>query len=239
MPAADQPAPLSPAISWLGDGALRLQFGESNTPEVRQAVLRGCRALEDATIDYPFSITPAYTTILVRFDPFEFRDVEPVIRSVLAGSTDEGTPPDVKTIEIPVCYEPKFAPDLESVAAHCGLMSSQVVQLHSGAHYEVAFIGFTPGFPYLSGLPHQLATPRLPSPRVRVPIGSVGIAGEQTGIYPHATPGGWRLIGRTPLFLFDASRSDPSLLEMTDRVRFVPITEREFDSIANNPGRDR
>ena len=114
-----------------------------------------------------------------------------------------------------------------------------MIRLHAEADYEVAFIGFTPGFPYLNGLPRQLATPRLPSPRVRVPIGSVGIAGEQTGIYPHPTPGGWRLIGRTPLRLFDTSRPAPSLLSMADRLRFVPISEREFDSIANNSEGDR
>lgn len=231
--------PLNPTISWLGDGALRLLFGESNTPQVRQALLRGWRALNDATVDFSFSITPTYTTILVRFDPLEFRDAESVIRSVLAGSTDECAPANTKTIEIPVCYERKFAPDLESVAAHCGLTTDEVARLHSGAEYEVAFIGFTPGFPYLNGLPLQLATPRLPSPRVRVPIGSVGIAGEQTGIYPHATPGGWRLIGRTPLRLFDASDAAPSRLEMTDRVHFIPITEREFDSMTQHSERDR
>ncbi|PSS53216.1 hypothetical protein C6560_02025 [Enterobacter sp. FS01] len=137
----------------------------------------------------------------------------------------EALEPESRYIEIPVVYGTAAGPDLGEVARHAGLTEKQVVELHSSIDYVVWFLGFQPGFPYLGGLPEQLATPRRDEPRLQVPAGSVGIGGAQTGIYPLATPGGWQLIGHTPLPLFDPDRDEPVLLRPGDTVRFIPQKE--------------
>jgi len=137
----------------------------------------------------------------------------------------EALEPESRYIEIPVVYGTAAGPDLGEVARHAGLSEKQVVELHSSIDYVVWFLGFQPGFPYLGGLPEQLATPRRDEPRLQVPAGSVGIGGGQTGIYPLATPGGWQLIGHTPLPLFDPHRDEPVLLRPGDTVRFIPQKE--------------
>ncbi|VDR28906.1 Sporulation inhibitor kipI [Raoultella terrigena] len=137
----------------------------------------------------------------------------------------EAFEPESREIAIPVIYGGEAGPDLGEVARHCGLTEKQVVELHSSVEYVVWFLGFQPGFPYLGGLPEQLAMPRRAEPRLQVAAGSVGIGGAQTGVYPLATPGGWQLLGRTPLALFDAQRKEPALLRSGDRVRFVPQKE--------------
>lgn len=227
---APMPAPAY-EISWFGDRCLRICFGNQNTAETRALVFSAFQMIDEADVEGCFSATPAYTTLHVRFDPLAVREPERIIRSILDSPYTRPSKREFNLIEIPVCYETEFAPDLASVAAHAGLSPAEVVRLHSSAAYEVAFVGFTPGFGYLTGLPAQLAAPRLPSPRTRVPPGSVGIAGDQTGIYPSATPGGWRLIGRTPLRMFDATRAEPSLLSIGNGVRFRPIGRAEFESI--------
>lgn len=218
-------------ISWFGDRCLRVCFGQHNTPEVRALVQSAYHLIENDDYERRFSITPAYTTLLIRFHPLAVREPERMIRSILDGPSTRPSECEFNLIEIPVCYDAEFAPDLDSVAAHAGISPAEVIRRHSSTGYEVAFVGFTPGFGYLTGLPAELAAPRLPSPRTRVPAGSVGIAGDQTGIYPSATPGGWRLIGRTPLRMFDANRAEPSLLSIGNGVRFRPIDRAEFDSI--------
>jgi inhibitor of KinA len=135
-----------------------------------------------------------------------------------------------RTVEIPVCYDPKFALDLEHVARHAQISPSEVVELHSAADYRVHCLGFTPGFPYLAGLPKKLATPRRVTPRKEIPGGSVAIGGAQAGIYPQRSPGGWNVIGRTPLRLFDPQKDPPALLRSGDRVRFRPIKQDEFEA---------
>lgn len=137
----------------------------------------------------------------------------------------EALEPESRFIEIPVVYGKEAGPDLGEVARHAGLSEKQVVELHASVDYVVWFLGFQPGFPYLGGLPEQLHTPRRGEPRLQVPAGSVGIGGQQTGIYPLASPGGWQLIGLTPLALFDAHREEPVLLRPGDTVRFVPQKE--------------
>jgi inhibitor of KinA len=136
--------------------------------------------------------------------------------------------PQERLVEIPVCYGGEHGPDLEAVAARAGVEPAEAARLHSKAVYTVQAIGFTPGFPYLAGLPAALHAPRRPTPRETVPAGSVGIGGAQTGVYPLASPGGWNLIGRTPLRLFRAEEANPSVLRVGDRVRFRPITVEEF-----------
>jgi inhibitor of KinA len=182
-------------------------------------------------------LRPAYASLLVVFDPLATTHEE-VRRAVTPLLPPPGLAlqPAGRTVEVPVCYGGECAPDLADVARGAGLAPGEAVALHAGAGYRVAFLGFSPGFAYLLGLPDRLATPRLPAPRLRVPAGSVGIAGGQAGLYPRSTPGGWRLVGRTPLPLFDAARDPASLLLPADAVRFVPVSHRDFDRLAGGTG---
>jgi len=159
------------------------------------------------------------------------------VREVLAAGADRGrrvrsTKSNARLVEIPVCYDPEFALDLNDVASQANLTPTKVVDLHSRAEYRVSCIGFVPGFPFLAGLPKELATPRRATPRKEIPAGSVGIGGAQTGIYPLRSPGGWNLIGRTPLHLFDPEKTPPAFLCAGDRVRFRAITREEFEALA-------
>jgi KipI family sensor histidine kinase inhibitor len=177
-------------------------------------------------------VQPAYATLLVVVDPLAAspRAVERAVGAALAG-VEGDDPRAAATIEIPTCYDPQVAPDLEAVAALHGLTPEEVARRHSAASYRVRFLGFAPGFAYLSGLPRELATPRLAEPRRQVPAGSVAIGGAQAAIYPLATPGGWRLVGRTPLRLFDRRRTPMALLAPGDGVRFVPIDRAELERL--------
>lgn len=170
------------------------------------------------------NVHPAYASILIDFDPRQIRHLD-VARAAhdLFAQAASAPPPEPRTIEIPVTYGGEAGPDLNDVAALTGHTSEEVVALHSGAAYLVYFLGFSPGFPYLGGLPESLAAPRLETPRRRVPAGSVAIGGRQTGVYPMASPGGWRIIGHTALRLFDPTAQSPALLRMGDHIRFVPI----------------
>jgi len=199
----------------------------------------------DARIhQHPFdgfkSSVPAYTTLTVFFDPLEvmrsatldgldgYQRVSAYLKKLAALPMDTTEVPSERVVTIPVCYGGEFGPDLEEVADMNGLTPTEVIRLHSGATYRVHLVGFTPGFPYLSGLPNQLVTPRRKTPRRHVPRGSVGIAGSQTGIYPQDTPGGWQIIGRTWLPLFDENRPAPALLKAGDRIIFQPIPHEQF-----------
>ena len=172
------------------------------------------------------NLHPAYTSVLVDFDPrlLTHPMVESLVRNQWAAHQDE-PPPTPRLIRIPVHYGGEFGPDLPDVARHTGLSIDRVIELHAAAEYLVYFVGFSTFFPYLGGLPPELATPRLSAPRKHVPLGSVAIGGAQAGIYPLASPGGWRLIGRTPMPLFDLNTEPPPVLRMGDHVKFVPIRE--------------
>ena len=191
--------------------------------EAHQAVTRLTRCL--LGVRGILNLHPAYTSVLVDFDPrlYTHDRLEALVRERWETRRDEAPPPPPRTVEIPVRYGGEFGPDLPDVARHNGLAAERVIELHAAADYLVYFVGFSTFFPYLGGLPPQLATPRLSAPRKHVPAGSVAIGGSQAGVYPLASPGGWRLIGRTPLPLFDLHSSPPPLLRMGDHVRFIPL----------------
>jgi KipI family sensor histidine kinase inhibitor len=207
------------------DRSLLVSFGDAISLETHRQVLRLVRAFE-ALPPGILNLHPAYASVLIDFDPRRRRysDVEALVRERMAAAAELAVS-DGRTVEIPVCYGGAFGPDLEDVARHTGLTAARVVELHASVQYLVYFLGFSPGFPYLGGLPTELATPRLSAPRKVVPAGSVAIGGSQTGVYPVDSPGGWRIIGRTVLRLFDAAATPPSLLRIGDTVRFVPTAE--------------
>jgi len=178
------------------------------------------------------NVHPAYCSLLVKFDALRLRheEVEAILRGYL-DRVDELKLPEARHVEIPVCYGGEYGPDLDDVCVLHGISPARAMELHSSATYLVYFLGFVPGFAYLGGLPEALATPRLATPRRKVPAGSVGITGNQTGVYPFATPGGWRLIGRTPVAMFRADREGLSLLSIGDRVRFTPISAERFAAL--------
>jgi KipI family sensor histidine kinase inhibitor len=199
------------------------------TIQANESVRRLLRLLEQKPIAGVRNLHPAYCSVLVKFDALKWRyeKLEQELRKYL-GRLDKVKLPQPRQVEIPVCYGGEFGPDLEEVAALHKMTSKQVIELHASKDYLVYFLGFVPGFAYLGELPQELVTPRLPTPRRKVPAGSVGIAGNQTGVYPFATPGGWRLLGRTPVAMFRTDREGLSLLSIGDRVRFVPISRERF-----------
>jgi inhibitor of KinA len=229
----------------VGDSALIVRLCErfDNAPEkTMDKVLRTFRQIQDAGIPGLIELAPAYTSVTVFFDPMVVaKAAKPQdtvfdwfaarIRASVAEVADSSgkTGSAARTVEIPVSYDSEFAFDLNHVAQTAGISPADVIDLHSSAEYRVACIGFVPGFPFLTGLPRKLATPRRDVPRKEIPPGSVGIGGAQTGIYPLRSPGGWNLIGRTPLRLFDPVGNPPVLLRAGECVRFRKITRDEFE----------
>jgi inhibitor of KinA len=221
-------------ITPLGDAALvvHLCAGFEDDAERCLTVVTSAQSrLEAARLPGVIEIAPAFTTLGVFFDPLRTHDLEGGIAQALRKRSPKQRT-KARRIDVPVCYSDEFAPDLADVAARAALTPAEVIELHWRGLYRVACVGFTPGFPYLSGLPEAIATPRRGKPRDAVPAGSVAIGGRQTGIYPHASPGGWNIIGRTPLRLFDPGADPPSVFVIGDAVRFRSITRAEFDSFS-------
>ena len=231
-------------ITPLGDSALLIRVAENfdDAPEdALTKVLVTKRALEAAQIPGAVELAPAYTTVALFYDPVHAVDggapidnvfgwIEQRIRQALSEIEEiRADRIEASLVEIPVCYETEFALDLEHVAQHAGVNWREVIDLHCGTEYRVHCVGFTPGFPFLGGLSRKLATPRRDVPRKEIPAGSVAIGGAQTGIYPSKSPGGWNVIGRTPLQLFDPKKNPPALLRAGDRVRFRSISREEFE----------
>jgi inhibitor of KinA len=202
------------------------------TREANEKVRKLLRLLQQEPVEGCANLHPAYCSLMVKFDVLKLRheEVEGILRGYLA-RLDDVKLPEPRLVEIPVCYGGESGPDLAEVAALRGMTAAHVAERHAAVEYLVYFLGFVPGFAYLGELDKELVTPRLASPRRRVAAGSVGIAGNQTGVYPFATPGGWRLIGRTPLKMFRADRKDLSLLTIGDRVRFTPIDAERFTAL--------
>jgi inhibitor of KinA len=233
----------------LGDSALVVRMRErfDDAPEqTLDTVLRAFQQLQSAAIPGVVELAPAYTSVTAFFDPITvaksserpdkvFDWLVARIQAAVAAGAERGRHRTalqrrVRLVEIPVCYDREFALDIDDVARRANISPSEIIRLHSTAAYRVACIGFVPGFPFLAGLPRELATPRRDVPRKQIPPGSVGIGGAQTGIYPLRSPGGWNLIGRTPLRLFDSQKNPPALLRAGQRVRFRKISRDEFES---------
>lgn len=238
---ADSPPPLR--LYPLGDAAVVLEFGQAIAPATHQLIQAFTKVLARHPPPGLREVVPAFTTLTVYYDPWMLGQASTVLPYEQMAAALQSLLPAAQAIladyelgplvEIPVCYGGDFGPDLGLVASHAQLSPAEVVARHAQAEYLVYMVGFAPGFPYLGGLDAGLATPRRAQPRPLVPAGAVGIAGAQTGIYSLPTPGGWQLIGRTPLRLFDPSRARPSLLQAGDRLRFVPISEGEFQRLAH------
>ncbi len=228
------------SIEPLGESVLLLRFGDSIDAALNAHVLAAADTLRRVELPGLLDLVPAYATLALHYDTAfwvgrngdtAWQHLAGALRAVFAGPlhTDFG---DTPWLEIPVCYGGDFGPDLAEVARHSGLDPDQVIARHAAADYRVAMLGFAPGFAYLLGLDAALQIPRRADPRTRVPRGSVAIGGLQTGIYPADLPGGWQLIGRTPLALFDAGNESPCLLAPGDRVRFRPIDAAAFAALA-------
>ena len=214
------------------DQSLLVYFGQQITLDIHQRVRKLLSLLEREPIGGVRNLNPAYCSILVSFDALRLnhRDLEQILRGYI-DRLDAMQIPTGRELQIPTCYGGEFGPDLHEVSAMQGMTPDRVIELHTSVTYVVYFLGFVPGFAYLGELPQALATPRLDRPRHSTPPGSVGIAGNQTGVYPFATPGGWRLIGRTPIAMFRADREAMSFLSIGDRVRFTPITAAQFAAL--------
>ena len=216
------------------DRSLLIYFGDKITLDAHQRVRRLLALLESQLVAGIRNLHPAYCSLLIDFDALRMShgELEAILRGYI-DRLDDVPLPGQREIEIPTCYGGEFGPDLNDVADLHGLTPAQAIELHASVIYLVYFLGFVPGFAYLGELPEALATPRLATPRRSVPAGSVGIAGNQTGVYPFATPGGWRLIGRTPIAMFRPDRRNMSFLSIGDRVRFAAISAARFAELEN------
>lgn len=240
----------------LGDRAIIIRFGEQINEETHRLVVNIVRYLEQEGMPGVVEYVPAYCSITLHFHPvkviemvkkapLQWRSLQSVrhspsqllqylVTEKLAQFNDQHILNDDvshRIVEIPVCYGAEFGPDLSEVALYHNISEDQVVTIHSKATYLVHMLGFAPGFPYLGGMDTAIATPRKAIPRAVITEGSVGIAGAQTGIYPIATPGGWQIIGRTPIKLFDSKQEIPTIVQAGDRIRFIPITKAQFNDI--------
>ena len=222
-----------------GDQSLLMEFGNEISPEINFKIRNTVKAIDDSQIDAIWELIPTYRSIQIFYDPLKI-DYHALVASLdeLVSSMETGELDSLRIVEIPTVYGGEFGPDIEFVAKNSGLDVDEVIRIHSSQDYLIYMLGFTPGFSYLGGMDERIATPRLESPRTKIPAGSTGIAGSQTGIYPIDSPGGWQLIGRTPLALYNPQDDPPVLLKAGDYVRFVPIDEIEYARLKDLVDRD-
>lgn len=224
---------MKPTISPVGDRAISIDFGQVIDPIINRHIRQTIERIKELQLDGIIELVPTYCALLVEYDAMLYsyseicNIIEPTLEEGMANTTNEL----VTVVEVPTVYGGEFGPDLRFVASHNHLSEDEVISIHSGTDYLVYMLGFIPGFTYLGGMDPRIATPRLSSPRTLIPAGSVGIAGEQTGTYPSDSPGGWQIIGRTPVTMYDMSKAQAALLKAGDYVRYVPIDESEFHRI--------
>ncbi|CAM3883575.1 5-oxoprolinase subunit PxpB [Alkalicoccus chagannorensis] len=217
----------------LGDAAVRVPFGSVISEEVHEAIRRFCAVLQEKKDPAVIEWVPAYCAVTVFYDPLHWSYEEAAAAMAVWKTEAEDVPLAApKRWLIPVCYGSGYGPDLSDTAEHCGMTEQEVIDRHTRAEYRIYMLGFIPGFPYLGGMDPAIAVERRRTPRQKVSAGAVGIAGEQTGIYPLQSPGGWQLIGQTPVRLYDRNRQSLVLMQAGDRLRFSRITPSEYESIA-------
>lgn len=215
-----------------GDRSVVMEFGNSIKPEINAKIRNMVTAVEEKTIRGISEIIPTYRSILIIYDPLliEYNSLIKYLKELASGLGDSSKS-ETRIVELPTVYGGEYGPDIEFVANHNNLTIDEVIKLHSSTDYLLYMLGFTPGFGYLGGMSKKIETPRLQVPRTKIPAGTTGIAGSQTGIYPIDSPGGWQLIGRTPVKLYDPLGTPPILLNAGDYVRFVPVSEEEYLNI--------
>lgn len=224
---------MKPTISPVGDRAISIDFGQVIDPTINRHIRQTIERIKELQLDGIIELVPTYCALLVEYDAMLYsyseicNIIEPTLEEGMANTINEL----VTVVEVPTVYGGEFGPDLSFVASHNHLSEDEVISIHSGTDYLVYMLGFIPGFTYLGGMDSRIATPRLSSPRTLIPAGSVGIAGEQTGTYPSDSPGGWQIIGRTPVTMYDMSKAQAALLKAGDYVRYVPIDESEFHRV--------
>ena len=224
---------MKPTISPVGDRAISIDFGQVIDPTINRHIRQTIEQIKEFQLDGIIELVPTYCALLVEYDAmlYSYSDICNIIEPTLEEGMTDTINELVTVVEVPTVYGGEFGPDLSFVATHNHLSEDEVVSIHSGTDYLVYMLGFIPGFTYLGGMDPRIATPRLSSPRTLIPAGSVGIAGEQTGTYPSDSPGGWQIIGRTPVTMYDMSKAQAALLNAGDYVRYVPIDESEFHRI--------
>ncbi len=215
-----------------GDSSLLLQFGNAIDPEINARIAATVQLMKEQHIEGVVDLIPAFCSLLINYDPrvILYGEMRRRMEKILSVEIAAGARKK-KIYEIPVCYGGELGPDLATIAGHAGLTEQEVIDIHSSSDYLIYMLGFLPGFTYLGGLDERIHTPRLANPRIRIPAGSVGIGGSQTGIYPMDSPGGWQLMGMTPVKTYDPEREIPILVEAGDYIRFVPIDRDEYERI--------
>ena len=218
---------MKPTISPVGDCAISIDFGQVIDPKINRHIRQIIEQIKDLQLDGIIELVPTYCALLVQYDAmvYSYSDICRILEPTLQESVTDSANELVTIVEIPTVYGGEFGPDLGFVASYNHLSEAEVVSIHSGTDYLVYMLGFIPG------MDPRIATPRLSSPRTLIPAGSVGIAGEQTGTYPSDSPGGWQIIGRTPVTMYDMSKEQAALLQAGDYVRYVSIDENEFHRV--------
>ncbi len=224
---------MKPTISPVGDCAISIDFGQVIDPKINRHIRQTIERIKELQLEGIIELVPTYCALLVEYDAmlYSYAEICKIMEPTLEEGMTDATNELVTVVEVPTVYGGAFGPDLSFVASHNHLSGDEVISIHSGTDYLVYMLGFIPGFTYLGGMDPRIATPRLSSPRTLIPAGSVGIAGEQTGTYPSDSPGGWQIIGRTPVTMYDMSKAQAALLNAGDYVRYVPIDESEFHRI--------
>ena len=224
---------MKPTISPVGDRAISIDFGQVIDPTINRHIRQTIERIKELQLDGIIELVPTYCALLVEYDAmlYSYSEICNIIEPTLEKGMTDTTNELVTVVEVPTVYGGEFGPDLSFVASHNHLSEDEVISIHSGTDYLVYMLVFIPGFTYLGVMYPRIATPRLSSPRTLISAGSVGIAGEQTGTYPSDSPGGWQIIGRTPVTMYDMSKAQAALLNAGDYVRYVPIDESEFHRI--------
>lgn len=217
-----------------GDSSILVQFEKKITPEINRQISALVQLMKEQHIEGVTDIIPAFCSLLINYDPrvIRYEEIKKRMEALLKIEIAAGEEKK-RIFEIPVCYGGEFGPDIENIAQHAGLTVEEVIKIHTSCDYLIYMLGFLPGFTYLGGLDERIHTPRLANPRIKIAAGSVGIGGSQTGIYPMDSPGGWQLMGMTPVKTYDPEREVPILVEAGDYIRFVPISEEEYYEIKN------